>query len=207
MKNSIFLLIFSISISFTGIAQQTTLSQQESKALRNNIIEKSKKTTSIISDFKQYKHLDFLSNDIISSGKLVYKSPNSIKWEYQKPFKYSATFKKNKLYINDNGVKNNVDLSSNKAFKSLNELIIRSVKGDMFDDVQFKIVYFKDYTVSFSPKDKKLKSFINEFILTFDKNTLNVIEVKMIESSKDYTLIRFTNQQLNKPVSDAVFSN
>ncbi len=202
------LLIISNSLIVT--AQNIELSKQESNDLRIKVVEKSKKTTSIISDFVQYKHLDFLSNDIKSSGNMVFKSPDLIKWEYVIPFKYSVVFKDDKLNINDDGVKSKIDLSSNKAFKSLNNLIIKSIKGDMFDDNKFEIAYFKNkryYIVHFKPKDKKLGSFISEFVLSFDKKTLDVIEVKMIESSEDYTLIEFINQEFNKPISSEVFSN
>ena len=202
--------LFFISITFNAISQQVVLTKQESNDLRNKVVEKSKKTTSIISDFVQYKHLDFLSNDIKSSGNMLFKSPDLIKWEYKVPFKYSVVFKNDKLNINDGGVKSEVDLSANKAFKSLNSLIIKSVKGDMFDDTQFKMEYFKNkifYIVRFKPIDKALKSFISEFVISFDKNTLDVLEVKMIESSEDYTLLTFLNQKLNKPISDAIFSN
>ena len=211
MNLNVFLIGFLLVLnSITAISQQITLSEEESKDLRIKVVEKSNNTTSIISDFIQYKHLDFLSNDIKSNGNMVFKSPDLIKWEYNIPFKYSVVFKDDKLNINDEGVKSKVDLSSNKAFKSLNNLIIKSVKGDMFDDDQFEIEYFKNkthYIVRFKPKDKRLKSFINEFMLSFDKKTLDVVEVKMIETSEDYTLLKFINQEFNKSISNEVFSN
>lgn len=211
MKIKVYLLpIILIFVSNIAMTQNSSMSVLEAKDLRNKVIEKSKSTTSIISDFEQYKHLDFLSNDIKSSGKLVYKYPNFIKWEYQSPFKYSAIFKNNTLYINDDGNKSDINLASHKTFKSLNDLIIKSVKGDMFDESKFNITYHKstnNYIVSFVPLDKNMKSLIRKFVLKFDKVTLNVIEVKMIESSEDYTLLKFLNQILNEPVTDSEFSN
>ena len=57
------------------------------------------------SDFVQYKHLDFLENDIETSGKLAYKAPGLVKWEYTHPYQYSVIFKKDELLINDGGTK------------------------------------------------------------------------------------------------------
>jgi outer membrane lipoprotein carrier protein len=208
-KNSLFT-AFILMVSFLVTAQEMELSVTASQELRTRVIEKSKITTSIISDFEQYKHLDFLSDDIRSSGKLTFKSPSSIKWEYKVPFIYSAVFKNNKLYINDDGVKSKINLDANKTFKSLNNLIIKSVRGDMFDDEKFEISYFENsetYIVHFKSVDKALKKLISEFVLTFDKESLNVIEVKMIESTNDFTLLKFLNQQTNQTVSDAVFTN
>ena len=189
---------------------QVKLSDSEAKSLKGKVVEKSKKTTSIISNFIQSKHLSFLSKDIISKGELVFKSPNLIKWSYVTPFKYSVIFKENKLFVNDDGTKSDIDISSNKVFKELNNLIVSSVKGDMFDDDKFNIKYYKsgkDYLVVFDAKDDSVKSFINTFELTFDSNSYNVLKVKMVESSEDYTLIEFKNHQINKPIRDEVFVN
>lgn len=205
--------VFILILFFCGInvySQQTSLSVAEATELRTNVVRKSEKTTSIKSEFIQYKHLSFLSNDIESSGMLYYKSPNSIKWQYQKPFVYSATFKADKLYIDDAGKKSDIDLSSSKSFKSLNNLVERSVKGDLFDTTEFEILYFKDggnYSVNFIPKDEKLRDFISEFVIDFNKATYEVLSVKMLENSEDYTLLVFKNQEFNNPISDAVFAN
>ena len=205
-----FLMVMTFFFVVTGFAQEVALSLQESVELRKNIKLKSENKNTIKSEFIQLKHLDFLSNDIESNGMLYYKSPNSIKWEYQKPFVYSATFKGDKLYINDAGKKSDLDLSSNKAFKSLNNLVVRSVKGDLFDDAEFEISYFKDdknFSIHFIPKDKKLRAFISEFVIGFDKTSFEVLTVKMYENTEDYTLLIFKNQEFNQPISDAIFTN
>ncbi len=209
MKKTI-LFIFIVVLSSLIANSQTKLSQSESLVLKNKIIKTSKATKTITNNFKQSKHLSFLSKDIVSYGKLVFKAPDLIKWTYNKPFKYSVIFKDNQLFINDDGTKSDIDLSANKAFKNLNNLIIQSVKGDMFDDEKFDISYFKvstNYMIRFVSKDKSLKSFIKEFELTFDTQNYHVLNIKMIESSEDYTTITFLDQQINKSVSDAIFIN
>ena len=205
-----FLMVVTFFFVANGLAQEVALSNEESKELRSNIKIKSEDKNTIKSEFVQLKHLDFLSNDIESSGMLYYKTPNSIKWEYQKPFNYSATFIGDKLYINDAGKKSDLDLSSNKAFKSLNSLVVRSVKGDLFDDAEFEISYFMDnkiYHVHFIPNDNKLRAFISEFVIEFDMESFEVLSVKMFENAEDYTLLIFKSQEFNNPISDAIFTN
>ena len=209
IKNMLFT-SYVLLLSFIITAQETEMSVAASMELKNKVVEKSKNTRTIISDFEQFKHLDFLTNDIKSTGKLTYKSPSSIKWEYKVHFVYSAIFKNNKLYINDDGIKSKVNLDANKTFRSLNDLIVKSVRGDMFDDEKFEISYFENsetFIVHFKSLDKALKKLISEFVLTFDKENLNVIQVKMIESTNDFTLLIFLNQMINQTVSDAVFTN
>lgn len=131
-----------------------------------------------------------------------------VKWEYVIPFKYSILFKNEMLFINDDGKKSNVDIGSNKIFKQLNNFIINSIKGDMFDENKFDIIYFKNGAnseVRSSLKDKKFSKYIKAFHITFNVEG-DVVELKMIESSEDYTRIVFSNRAVNIPLSDAIFT-
>jgi len=205
MRNiTVYLFLFLVSVAHA----QTSMSSTEAHALKTKVKERAAITKTISSDFIQYKHLDFLNNDIETSGKLIFKTPDLVKWEYMKPFKYSVLFKDDKLYINDEGKKSDINIGSNRLFKQLNTLIINSVKGDMFNAAEFSIEYFKkdNYSlVYFSPKDKKFSKYIKAFHITFNSEG-DVIEVKMIESSEDYTKIVFSNKFLNKPLEDALFT-
>lgn len=184
------------------------MSATEAEALRNMVKSQATTTKTIVSDFVQSKHMDFLSNDIVTKGTLHFKAPNMVKWAYNNPFKYSVLFKNETLYINDEGNKSKVDIGSNKMFKQLNQLIVKSVKGDLFDDSQFNITYFKkdkNSEVQFKPKDAKFSEFIQSFGITFNPKG-EVEMVKMTEPSGDYTTIQFTNRTLNTPIADAVFN-
>lgn len=204
MRNIIYILFFMVAV----VNAQTEMSSAESAILKTKVKAQASKMNTLLSDFTQYKHLDFLSNDIITSGKLAFKSPDMVKWEYTTPFKYSVLFKDETLFINDEGKKSNVDIGSNKMFKQLNTLIISSVKGDLFDDNEFDMVYFKkeaNSEVHFNPKDKEFSKYIKAFHITFNDEG-HVVELKMIEPSEDYTRIVFNNRSVNTPLSDAIFT-
>lgn len=209
MKNKIlFCVLFSLFIS-SVFAQHKTLSSIDKEVLKKEVVKKSKSIATLQSDFIQIKHLSFLSKDIESQGKLWFKAPNAIKWVYTSPFQYSAIFKDDQLFINDEGRKNKISLKSNKTFESLNHLLIKSVTGNMFDELVFEISYFENdihYGASFYPKDKNIKKFIHQFELYFSKQNFQVEEVKMIESSEDYTLLKFKNQKYNNALRDADFN-
>lgn len=203
--SNIYILLF---LSISSLSAQTKMSVSEASALKVKVKSLAEITNTISSDFVQYKHLDFLSNDIKSEGKLAFKTPNSVKWEYVKPFKYSVLFKNETLFINDNGNKSAMDLGSNKIFKQLNQLITSSIKGDMFDASEFEVSYYKIGTkdeVHFNPKDPQFSEFIKSFHIIFSAKG-EVEEVKMIEPSDDYTQIIFSNRTTNQPLSDAVFT-
>ena len=199
-------MIFSTAL----IGQETVMTASEIATFKEQVGVSSKTTSTIVSDFVQYKHLDFLDNDIETSGKLAFKAPGLVKWEYTNPYQYSVIFKDDKLLINDGGTKSKVDIGSSKMFKKLNELIVDSVKGNMFDEADFTISYFrtaKGNKTVFKPKDKKIASYIASFELLFSKTDGTVQEVKMIEPSADFTRIVFSNRVVNISINDSVFSN
>ncbi len=205
MRNLAYVFLF----SFLAANAQTRMSDAEAVALQKLVKELASSTQTISSDFTQYKHMDFLSNDIESSGKLSFKAPDLVKWEYLKPFVYSVLFKNEKLYINNEGDKSNVDLGGNKLFKQLSQLIADSIKGDMFDSHAFHITYFKKEMgseVHFAPKDPNFSRHIKEFQLNFNPKG-EVTEIKMVEPSEDYTRIVLSDRKTNQPIADAVFDH
>ncbi|OBQ54696.1 outer membrane lipoprotein carrier protein LolA [Tamlana sp. s12] len=202
----IIILMFFVVLSAQA---QTKMTVAEASDLKMKVKTLANNVQTISSDFVQLKHLDFLDNDIKSSGHLTFKAPDWVKWAYTTPFEYAIIFKESKIFINDEGRKSDIDIGRNKLFKQLNNLIISSVKGDMFDEDKFHMEYFKmeeGSLVYFSPKDEKLAQFIKSFHITFNEHA-DVTEVKMIEHSNDYTKIIFSNKTLNQPIDEAVFNH
>ena len=68
-------------LSIGSLFAQTKMSSSEADALRILVKDQAAVTKTIASDFTQYKHMDFLSNDIESTGKLSFKAPDLVKWE------------------------------------------------------------------------------------------------------------------------------
>lgn len=208
MKTKIILVLLFI-VSIGAFSQEQKMSAAEVAVFKATIEKETKSIKSLKTDFIQYKHLDFLSKDIETSGKMAFKSPNLLNWQYTKPYQYSIVFKNNKVYINDQGNKSKVD-ANGKMFEKINKLIIGSVSGNMFDDKEFTITYFKTkdfYIAKLSPKTAAIKKYIKEVDLYFPINETTVSQVKLIEPSNDFTRIVFKNKQINAKVDDSVFTN
>lgn len=211
MKIKYFLLLIFLNVSFfKSSAQEQKINENEIAIFKQAVSVVSKKIKTLSTDFVQYKHLDFLSKDIETSGKMVFKEPNSLLWQYKKPYNYSIVFKNGKILINDEGKKSAHDIGNSKLFGKINKLIVGSVSGNLFDDKEFTISYFKnkDQNVAkFTPKDATLKKYIKQIELTFDREDATVVQVKLLESSADFTRIVFKNKIINANVDDSSFTN
>lgn len=210
MKNSVFYVFFLLVTTLTATAQEQKMSAAEITSFKSAVNATAKSTKTLTTDFVQYKHMDFLAKDIETSGKMSFKSPGMLLWQYTKPYQYSVVFKNNKIAINDAGKKSAMDMGSSKMFNKLNKLIVGSVNGDMFDENEFTISFFKtaEHNITkLMPKDATLKKYIKQMELYFDKKGNMVSQVKMTEPSNDYTTIVFKNKVTNAQIADSVFNN
>lgn len=209
MRIKFFTILF-LTLTNIVFSQEQKMTASEIANFKTIIEKESKTIKSIKTDFVQYKHMDFLSKDIETSGKMSFKTPNLLNWQYTKPYNYSIVFKNNKVYINDQGKKNTIDAGSSKIFEKINKMIVGSVSGNMFDDKEFTISYFKTkefYITKLSPKIKEIQKYIKQIDLYFPVNDVTVSQVKLNEPSGDYTKIIFKNKMLNAKIDDSVFSN
>ena len=207
MKTKIFIFLALINLSI--FAQETKMSTAEIENFKKDIISDSKKIETLTADFTQYKVMSFLDKPIVSKGKLFLQNPKAMRWNYTKPIDYNVIFNNGKIYINDEGKKSSVDLQGNKKFEKLNQLIVGSVSGNLFNTNDFVITFAKTSNARIAklqPKIKDLKKYIKEIQLTFYTGQSTVTEVKMTEPSNDYTKILFTNKTLNKSINASVFN-
>ncbi len=210
MKSRVIAFFFLIFVSNIMVAQEQKMSAAEITSFKTEVEKESKSIKTIKTDFTQYKHMDFLSKDIETSGKMSFKAPNLLNWQYTKPYNYSIVFKNNKVFINDQGKKNTVDAGNSKLFEKINKMIVGSVSGNVFDDKEFTISYFKTkefYITKLLPKTKEVQKYIKQIDLFFPINDVTVSQVKLIEPSGDFTKIVFKNKQLNAKIDDSAFTN
>ena len=200
--------MFLIFVSVFSFAQGSKMTAQEIKTFVAKISAESKKIKTLQSDFTQTKKMDFLDKAIVTSGKMALKSPNLLSWKYTKPYQYSVVFKDNKIYINDQGKKSSVDAKS-KMFEKINKLIVGSANGNLFNDADFTVSYFKNGSniiSRFLPKNAQLKKYIKQVDLYFVNGQTNVSQVDMLEASGDTTTISFKNTKINAEIAASVFT-
>ncbi|MBS4012506.1 MAG: outer membrane lipoprotein carrier protein LolA [Bacteroidetes bacterium] len=208
MKHLIFLIIC-FCISYNSFTQNYT-KVSNIKELEVRLTDNSKSLTTIVADFTQEKHLAFLDEKIISTGKFWLREANSIRWEYNNPFSHIIIIHDGKFRTRDGkGKTSSFDINSNPVFKEVNNLIVSSARGDLIADNKFDVEAFENqtsYKLILTPKDEKIKQVINKTELYFDKELLSVYKVVMIEGETDFTIITFTNRVFNANIPNSIFN-
>lgn len=208
MMKQYLLLIAAIFFYNNSFAQEFK-SMKDKEGFQKKMHAVASKTNTLQSDFIQIKHLDVLSEDIESNGKLFFKKDNNLRWEYTEPLKYLIVLRNGKVSINDEGKVSSYDLSGNKSFRKINEMITRSIQGDlMIDETEYQYQFKENgnlYLVELFPIEQKVQEFMKSIQVFFSKNDFSVQKIKMMEQSGDYTLMTFKNQKVNESISDKVF--
>lgn len=208
MKNKRWVVLLLLLIPLFAYTQEP-MSSSEISAFKSRISTNIQDIKSIRADFVQTKHVRILNQPVRSSGQMYFENPGKLKWQYTNPYAYSVLFKDNKLYINDKGKKDQINLQNNRNFDKLGRLLSGTMNGDIFQDQDFNIEYLKDgavFIARLKPENTQFKAYIQAVELYFNGNETTVSKIKMIEPNDDYTLIQFSKKQLNVPIDASVFN-
>ncbi|MCW3082828.1 MAG: hypothetical protein JWP12_194 [Bacteroidetes bacterium] len=208
MKKIFSVIFFFATITVFAQAPKGFTNMKDTTAFKQKMESQSKLTNTMESDFTQEKYLSVMSENIVSKGHFCFKKTNMLRWEYTTPYTYLIAINKDKMFIKDNGKINKYDINSNKMFKSINEMMVATVQGNLLSNKDYKAKYYesdKFYLIELFPVQKAAKDFLKSIQLYIDKNDYAVVKVKMTEPSDDYTSIDFSNRKTNQPIGDEKF--
>jgi outer membrane lipoprotein-sorting protein len=198
-----------VSMAGNPLFGQEGLKKGDDPAL---LIEKVKKfsenTRSITSDFTQEKEMSFMEETVFSSGKFFFEKEKKLRWEYTKPYSYIIIINGSMIRIIDEGKKKDFDTGSNRMFLEISEVMSGMVNGTLLSSDQFTSVWGEGpdhFHVVMTPKSTVMKDYISRVELILNKRDYSVDELKMIEKTGDYTLIRFQNKKINEAIPAGIF--
>ena len=198
-----------LTISTTGFAQTNTFKKIiNPAAVVQKLNTASKNTKTIDSDFKQFKHLDILENDIESTGHFSFRATDKVRWEYLQPYSYLIVMNGSNMWINDGSKTKKYDTKSNQMFKEINDLMVGMLQGKILKSDKFTVEFFenkKQILAKLKPKFGEMQEFLSEMQLFFDKKDYTVAKIKMLETSGDFTLIEFYNRKMNIEIQNSKF--
>ncbi len=171
------------------------------------IIKHSQSIKTLAAQFTQKKYLSVLQDSVETTGTLLMKKPNKIKWNYRKPFLYTIIINGKTVTIKDGKHKERFTMDDNPAFRMINRIVTGSLDGSLLkDNSLFSFLFTEEkQAVRLDLKPTRKMMPFTSISLWFNKKTLVIKRVLLHESGKDYTDILFHKTVLNKAVDDALF--
>ncbi len=160
--------------------------------------------------FTQTKYLSLLSDKMVSEGKMNYKQPNKLRWEYTTPYQYLFIFNGTKVYVGNKSRKDVIDTNTNKVFKEVARIMMSTVTGTALSNSSDFSIDVSDgntqWQITLVPKKKEMKKMFSKIVLLFNKSTLMISEINIYEKNSDRTNIKLKNIKTNGAVNETLFA-
>lgn len=204
----IFLTLLTASVSMAQTPTGTEVTGEKRTALVSTIEKAHQQLTSLSATFTQEKTSALFTEKVVQKGKLQYKAPKQLRWEYTSPKTMTVIFCNGKVLLKtDKGTVQN----PNKMLNEMGTMIIGTINGSFLNDASnFSAKYYKNsktgaVTVVLTPVNKRIKAYYTKMTITLDAKTLLADKVVMQEVSGDTTTITFSDKKTNLSLSDSLF--
>ncbi|MCE1167502.1 MAG: outer membrane lipoprotein carrier protein LolA [Sphingobacteriia bacterium] len=172
---------------------------------KSRLKEYSERTKSIEAAFSQVKTMAVLSSAIDSKGMFYYVSGEGIAMEYSIPQGDLMIMNSEKFKMVNGGKVTTVGLTSNPLMRQLNQMLTACFLGDlkMFEKGSDVNYYESEstYTVVIKPSSSRVKKYMSEVLLVFDKRDMTLTQMRMKEKNGDEVTYKFWDKKINKQIA------
>lgn len=169
----------------------------------------SEKTETISCDFNQTKYMSVLTKPVTSKGRFYYKREQNICLEYSAPQGNAVVMSSGRFKMVNAGNTTVIDNKANPMMRQLSEMLTACMTGniELFGADATTDFYESAmlYTVVITPTNRRVKAYIKQIVLSFDKQDMTLSMMRMNENGSDYTVYEFKAKKINVPVSEAKF--
>ena len=192
---------------FAQEAGSTEITGDKRNALITSTEKAHKQLASLSASFTQEKTSTLFTEKVVQKGKLNYKAPKQLRWEYTSPKAMTVIFSNGKVLLKtEKGTTSN----PNKMLGEMGNMIINTINGSFLkENPDFKTQYYKNkggqYVVVLRPVNKKIKAYYKDITITLNNSTYLADKVVLNEVNGDATTITFSDKKTNTTLSDSLF--
>lgn len=210
MKTTIKILMIILMWLCPIVLNAAGLTAQQKNEVLTKINKAASGLTSMKCSFIQTKYLSLLSDRMVSEGKMFYRQPDELRWEYTTPYSYLFIFNGTKVYVGGKSRKDVIDTNTNKVFKEVARLMMNTVTGKALSNSSDFSVDINssgtDWTVTLVPKKKDIKQMFTKIVLNFTKSDTTISEINIYEKNGDRTNIKLKNITTNTALNESLFA-
>jgi len=202
-------ILFLMGWSTSDTHGQDWVPMKDTAGFASKLAEMAKSTRTIQSEFVQTKRMSFLTEDLLTKGRFLFKKENKIRWEYTDPYQYVIVMNAGKILIKDGEKENKFDIKSRIIFNRINEMMLNTIQGKVLNRSDFNSKFFqsdKHFIVKMTPVTKKMQKYVETIEIYFGKADYHVAVIKITESSGDFTRISFINRVSNVELDEEKFN-
>lgn len=165
------------------------------------------KVESIRADFVQEKHLPILARPLVSEGRLFYRRPDALRWEYTAPVKSVLLLHggEARRFVQTDGKVVQDDGASLRAMQFVMPEISGWFAGRFQDNPLFEATLQPGGRILLVPKEAGMGRFIQRIEIFLSDRPGMIDQVLIFESEDAFTRMRFNNTQVNPALDERLF--
>lgn len=164
---------------------------------------------SVSADFVQEKHLPILARPLVSQGRLFYRRPDDLRWEYTAPVKSVLLMhagEARRFVQSDEGLMEDAGVRL-QAMQVVMPEISGWLGGRFKDNPLFEAALTGAGAIRLVPKDAEMARFIQRIELILAEQPGVIQEVLIFESEDAFTRMVFSHAQVNPALDDRIFQD
>jgi outer membrane lipoprotein carrier protein len=205
----IILFLFITLLSVTGYGQ-TRLSKAQQESIVNRMGKNTTRIQSIECSFTQTKSMRMLSRKMSMKGRMYFKYPSKVRWQYTSPYNYTFILNGSRVKLTSQKSTRNIDMKDNRMFKQISNIILSTfTNGSLNNQKDFTVQMYRQgntYFAKLYPRKKEIKQIYKEIDLYFNSRLTMVSRIRMVEKTGDTTLIQFNNVKTNVTINEKLFA-
>ena len=210
MRKCTVILMGLVLCSASLMAQYKDATEEQKKEIVGKITQVANEMNTMQCDFTQVRELSFMDEKTTSEGKMAFKKPNKIRWEYTSPYKYIFSMDGQDLRMTSGDNTNKMPVNQSKMFNAISKVMIGGISGSgLVDSPDFDSQFMvgnDDYKVVLLPKQKEVKDLFSSIQILAGKTDSRIRSVELIDKEGDKTIITLRNLQVNTSINDELFS-
>lgn len=160
-------------------------------------------------EFTQTKIVSMLEQKMVSGGKLYFRKPSAVRWEYLTPVHNFFIMNGEDLLAGNDASAKHSSLKKNRSARMISSLIVGSLSGESLEDSRnFKAELSAEageWVAVLTPLRRDLSQICSSIVLRFNPKTALANSITLNEASGDCTHIVFKNMKINLPLPEGVF--
>lgn len=177
---------------------------QGAKAARQHIVDAAKGMKTMTCDFVQTKQTKLLTSAAVSKGRLSYRQPDWLCWEYLSPTAHTFKIDGRKVITSDSRRTREVDIRRNRMYREMARLMTNIMSGQsLVSDEDFQVTLApadakkSEWVATLVPRRKEVRRMFSTIVLRVTPDRWLVRQVELIEAKGDKTVIELSHVVVN----------
>jgi outer membrane lipoprotein-sorting protein len=164
--------------------------------------------TAVQADFVQEKHMQILARPLVSMGALLFKAPDSLRWEYVAPIKSILVMHDSRIrrFVHKDGRLVEDASAGLQSMQVVIQQITQWLNGRFDENPAFSATLEPGPKIVMTPREKALAQLIQRIEIVLAEQPGVLESVTIFESEDSFTRLIFQNVTLNPRLDDTAFS-